>query len=76
VTVEDTGTGITRENLDRIFQPYVSLDREPSPGTHGLGLTIAKEIVEAHGGSIEARSVRGVGTTFLIRLPPRGVIQP
>jgi len=69
VSVKDTGTGIARENLERIFQPYVSLDLEPRPGTHGLGLAIAKEIVEAHGGVIEASSEQGRGTRFLIRLP-------
>lgn len=72
VSVDDTGTGIARENLERIFQPYVSLDREPQPGTHGLGLAIAKEIVEAHGGAIEAASELGRGTRFLIRLPAGG----
>jgi signal transduction histidine kinase len=69
VSVEDTGVGIARENLARIFQPYVSLDREPQPGTHGLGLAIAKEIVDAHGGLIDASSEPGRGTTFTIRLP-------
>jgi two-component system, NtrC family, sensor histidine kinase KinB len=72
VSVQDTGAGIARENLEHIFQPYVSLDREPQPGTHGLGLAIAKEIVEAHGGVIEASSEPGRGTRFLIRLPAEG----
>jgi signal transduction histidine kinase len=72
VSVEDTGAGIARENIARIFQPYVSLDREPQPGTHGLGLAIAKEIVEAHGGAIEAWSEPGEGTRFHIRLPAEG----
>lgn len=69
VTVRDTGAGISRENIERIFQPYVSLDTEPRPGTHGLGLAIAKEIVEAHGGRIGASSEPGRGTEFVIRLP-------
>ncbi|MBN1945745.1 MAG: PAS domain-containing sensor histidine kinase [Bradymonadales bacterium] len=69
VSVKDTGAGIAKENLQRVFEPYVSLDREPQPGTHGLGLAIAKEIVEAHGGTIEARSELGRGTEFVIRLP-------
>lgn len=69
VSVADTGTGIARENIERVFEPYVSLDREPQPGTHGLGLAIAKEIVEAHGGTIEASSEPGRGTRFLIKLP-------
>ena len=72
VIIEDTGNGIARENIERIFQPYVSLDREPQSGTHGLGLAIAKEIVEAHGGTIEASSEQGRGTRFVIRLPAQG----
>ena len=69
VTVRDTGVGIPAKVIDRIFQPYVSLDDEPQPGTHGLGLAIAREIMEAHGGSIAAESEPGVGTRFHIRLP-------
>ena len=69
VTVRDTGAGIPSEDIDQIFQPYVSLDEEPRPGTHGLGLAIAREIMEAHGGSIEADSEPGVGTRFHIMLP-------
>lgn len=72
VSIEDTGSGIARENIERIFQPYVSLDCAPQPGTHGLGLAIAKEIVEAHGGAIEVSSEQGRGTRFVIRLPAEG----
>lgn len=68
VNVTDTGRGIAPEDLARIFRPYVSLEREPSAETHGLGLAVAKEIVEAHHGSIEAESEPGKGTTFRIRL--------
>jgi NtrC-family two-component system sensor histidine kinase KinB len=68
VNVIDTGRGIVPEDLDLIFRPYVSLDRKPSSETHGLGLAVAKEIVEAHHGSIEAQSEPGKGTRFRIRL--------
>lgn len=69
VTVQDTGAGIPPEAIEQIFQPYVSLDEEPRPGTHGLGLAIAREIMEAHGGCIDADSEPGVGTRFFIKLP-------
>lgn len=68
VNVTDTGRGIASEDLDLLFRHYVSLDREPSSETHGLGLAIAKEIVEAHHGGIEAESEPGKGTAFRIRL--------
>lgn len=72
IRVRDTGVGIAPENLERIFRPYVSLDSEPQPGTHGLGLAIAREIVDVHGGTITAESRLGVGTEFAIRLPALG----
>lgn len=72
VSVTDTGAGIPPEYLDKIFQPYWSLDEEPRPGTHGLGLAIAKEVMEAHGGSIAAESNPGAGTTFHLHLPSQG----
>jgi signal transduction histidine kinase len=72
VSVTDTGAGIPSEYLDKIFQPYWSLDEEPRPGTHGLGLAIAKEVMEAHGGSIAAESRPGAGTTFHLHLPNHG----
>ncbi len=72
VTVADTGRGIPQEDLDSIFEPYFTVDDERAPGTHGLGLAIAREIVVAHGGTLEVASEPGKGTTFRIRLPARG----
>lgn len=72
VSISDTGAGIPPEYLDKIFQPYWSLDEEPRPGTHGLGLAIAKEVMEAHGGSIAAESDPGAGTSFHLHLPSQG----
>jgi signal transduction histidine kinase/HAMP domain-containing protein len=72
LSIRDTGSGIPAADLERIFEPYVSLESEPQAGTHGLGLAIAREIVAAHGGTITAESQLGAGTTFRIRLPRAG----
>ena len=71
VTVRDTGVGISSDELPRIFDRlYRSAHsvREQVPGA-GLGLSIARAIVEAHGGHIEAESEVGVGTTMRLTLP-------
>jgi len=71
VEVEDNGSGIERNDLDKIFDRFVQLDKPVGPGEHGtgLGLSIAKEVVELHGGKIEVESEPGQGTTFTIFLP-------
>jgi NtrC-family two-component system sensor histidine kinase KinB len=69
VTVSDTGRGIEEENLGRLFLPYTTVGSEPEPGTHGLGLAIAREVVEAHRGTIAVESQVGKGTTFTVRIP-------
>lgn len=69
VEVSDTGTGIAAVDLDRIFERFVRLDPGSSPGT-GIGLTIARALVEAHGGTLTATSAgRDAGATFTARLP-------
>lgn len=67
VSVADTGTGIEPAELDRIFERFY---RSPASRGSGLGLPIAREIVRAHGGRIEARSQPGAGTTMTVWLPP------
>ena len=69
VSVSDNGIGISRDDQNYIFEPYVTIDNSPQRETHGLGLAIAKEIVEAHKGTIEVESDIGKGTTFRIQLP-------
>ncbi|RJQ56283.1 MAG: response regulator [Desulfobacteraceae bacterium] len=67
VGVEDTGSGIPKENLDKIFEPFFST-KKPGEGT-GLGLFVARGIIEKLGGTITVKSTLGKGATFSIRLP-------
>ena len=71
IEVQDTGHGIAREHLDRIFDKFVQVKRaaDTTPGSVGLGLAIAKEIVEIYGGRIWAESEPGKGSTFSFILP-------
>lgn len=72
VSVADTGSGVPNEALPRLFDRFYQADPSRAGGGHhgaGLGLAIAKEIVEAHGGKIGVRSQVGIGTTFTIHLP-------
>jgi two-component system, chemotaxis family, CheB/CheR fusion protein len=68
VEVTDHGPGIAANLLPLLFQPYTRLGQKASPGL-GLGLYLAREIVTAHGGTIEAKSSVGVGTKITVRLP-------
>jgi len=69
--VRDRGMGISEDDLPRIFSAFFRGERSRSRGTGGvgLGLTLAKRIVEAHGGRIEVESVVGQGSTFRAYLP-------
>jgi len=72
VEVADGGTGISPETLPHIFDRFYQADpSRPGGRKHGagLGLTIVKEIVEAHGGKISVRSEPGTGSTFTVNLP-------
>lgn len=72
IRVSDTGIGIGPEHLPRVFERLYRVDpsRSRSTGGAGIGLAIAKAIVEAHGGTVRAESRLGAGSTFTIRLPP------
>jgi PAS domain S-box-containing protein len=72
VTIADNGKGIPREAVSKIFQPFFTANKE---GGTGLGLWLAKEIVDSHGGAIRVRSSTGSqrhGTVFIITLPLAG----
>jgi signal transduction histidine kinase len=69
-SVSDTGPGIRPEDLSHLFERYWQVGRA-SPNGIGLGLAIAKRLVEAHGGALAVESVVGRGTTFTFTLPLR-----
>jgi signal transduction histidine kinase len=73
--IRDSGAGIPPQQLPRSFEKFYQADNQAaaSHGGSGLGLSIAREIVEAHDGSITCESTPGVGTTFTIVLPQRVV---
>jgi len=71
VSVRDTGTGIAAEDLPYVFERFYRADRSRSRATGGagLGLAIARQVIQAHGGQIEAQSKVGHGTQFTFTLP-------
>lgn len=70
IEVADNGTGISKENLQRIFDPFYTT-KGPGIGT-GLGLSVSYQIAREHGGRIEVRSTLGAGTVFTLVLPLQG----
>jgi PAS domain S-box-containing protein len=71
LAIQDTGIGIAAENLDKLFKPFVQIDgalNRQQTGT-GLGLTLVKQLVELHGGTVKLTSELGVGSCFTIDLP-------
>jgi GAF domain-containing protein len=67
IIISDTGLGVPEELGERIFEPFVSHGKRQGAG---LGLAIARRIVEEHGGTIRLERVKGWGATFVITLPP------
>ncbi|MBN2026020.1 MAG: PAS domain S-box protein [Actinobacteria bacterium] len=71
IEVEDSGIGIPRDELPRVFERFYRIDKARSreTGGTGLGLSIVRHIVELHGGTLVVASVEGEGSTFAIKLP-------
>jgi signal transduction histidine kinase len=70
VVVSDSGQGIPPEDLARVFERFYQVDKSRKrSGSIGQGLAITREMVEAHGGSIKAESIVGLGTRFTVVLP-------
>jgi signal transduction histidine kinase len=70
--VTDTGRGIPADQLERIFQPFVQVDRHRTPGSQqgvGLGLAISRDLARGMSGDLTAESTVGVGSTFTLTLP-------
>jgi two-component system, NtrC family, sensor kinase len=67
IIVADNGNGIPKNLVDKIFQPFFTT--KPTGQGTGLGLSLAYDIVKAHGGEIKVNSKQGEGTEFLIQIP-------
>jgi len=69
--IQDYGQGIPDEEMDLIFEPFYRVDksRNKKTGGYGLGLSLCKTIIEAHGGTISVKSSMGQGAIFLLLLP-------
>ena len=79
MSVRDDGIGIAAEVLPTVFDLFVQGDQSHAHSNHGLGigLTVAKRLVEMHGGSIEAYSAgSGLGSEFIVRLPATSAPAP
>ncbi|HET6958736.1 MAG TPA: HAMP domain-containing sensor histidine kinase, partial [Vicinamibacterales bacterium] len=68
VSVTDTGAGIPREYLSKIFEPFIQVPHAVGGGA-GLGLTISRRIIEGHGGRLSVQSEPGRGSTFSFTIP-------
>ncbi len=69
IIVEDNGIGFDPSMVDQIFKPFARLHRRDEYEGTGMGLATCQKIVVRHGGEISAKSVPGVGSTFIVRLP-------
>lgn len=70
ISVKDTGIGIPQEGLTHVFDRFFRVEGRPGKGT-GIGLSLSKELVELHGGTMSVRSIEGLGSEFFFQLPRR-----
>ncbi|MEE8160754.1 MAG: ATP-binding protein, partial [Acidobacteriota bacterium] len=71
VEIEDSGTGISMEDIENIYDPFFTT-KEVGKGS-GLGLSVCYGIIQEHSGRISVESQQGIGTTFCLRLPVKRV---
>jgi signal transduction histidine kinase len=77
ISVKDTGVGISLDEQDKVFEPFYRSTRERRfPQGLGLGLTIARELIDAHGGELKIESAPEEGTIFTITIPVSGINPP
>jgi signal transduction histidine kinase len=69
IRIEDNGNGIAKNIVDKIFQPFFTT--KPTGQGTGLGLSLAYDIIKAHGGEIKVKTNEGEGSEFTIELPGR-----
>jgi signal transduction histidine kinase len=72
VRVKDTGVGVRAIDVDRVFEPFVQIDRHLTTATQqgvGLGLSISRELARAMHGDLTLQSIEGIGSTFTLTTP-------
>jgi signal transduction histidine kinase len=69
ITITDNGSGISKDAIDKIFDPFFRGDKARNTNGAGLGLTLSKKIIENHKGTISIKSQENKGTSVLIALP-------
>ena len=67
--IDDTGIGISLDEISKIFERFYRIDRTKAKGSSGLGLSIVKNVIDLHGGKIEVKSELEKGSSFIIYLP-------
>jgi two-component system sensor histidine kinase KdpD len=75
IRIVDRGPGIPGEELERIFDPFVTLEQDQAHAGSGLGLAIARGFIEGNGGSVRAESLPGQGATFVVEMPIEEMIR-